>query len=210
MAQFMTIPAEERTETGKGPNRRVRREGRVPAVMYGPKIGNRNLYVSTSTIEKLLASGAGGQLIDVTIGGEKHTVLIKEVQRDPARGDLLHVDFHKVDLDTEVQTTVPLVLVGEDARENDGGFASQTLRELQITCLPTHIPEQIEVDISSLKIGDTLTVGDLTLPEGVQTTDDPGVGIVTIVAPRRARGEAQAQAAQEGEAEDADNAEEEA
>ena len=137
-------------------------------------------------------------------------MLIKEVQRDPARGDLLHVDFHKVDLDTEVQTTVPLVLVGEDARENDGGFSSQTLRDLQITCLPTKIPEQIEVDISGLKIGETLTVGDLTLPEGVQAMDDPDVGIVTIVAPRRARGAATSQPQQDAEAGDADNAEEEA
>lgn len=209
MAQLITIPAGERTETGKGAANRVRREGNVPAVMYGPKIGNRNLYVSANTIEKLLASGAGGQLIDVAIGAEKHTVLIKEVQRDPARGDLLHVDFHKVDLDTEVQTTVPLVLVGEDARENDGGFSSQTLRDLQITCLPTKIPEQIEVDISGLKIGETLTVGDLTLPEGVQAMDDPDVAIVTIVAPRRARGAAAADAAS-AEAGDADNAEEEA
>ena len=71
MAQLITIPAEERTETGKGAANRVRREGNVPAVMYGPKIGNRNLYVSANTIEKLLASGAGGQLIDVAIGGGK-------------------------------------------------------------------------------------------------------------------------------------------
>lgn len=208
MAQFTTIPAEERTETGKAPARRVRRQGGVPAVMYGPKIGNRNLTVSANEMEKLLASGGAGQLIEIAIGEEKHTVLIKDVQRDPARGDLLHIDFHKVELDTEVETSVPLVLVGEDARENDGGFPSQTLRELQITCLPTKIPEQIEVDISGLKIGDTLTVGELTLPEGVQTTVDPEVGIVTIVAPRRAQ--VGGQAAEQGDAEAADNAGEEA
>lgn len=207
MAQLITIPAEARTETGKGYANKVRREGRVPAVMYGPKVGNRSLHVPANVIEKLLASGGGGQLIDVAIGAEKHTVLIKDVQRDPARGDLLHIDFHKVDLDTEIQTTVPLVIIGEDARTNDGGFATQSLRELQISCLPTNIPEQIEVDVSGLEIGDTITVGDLVLPEGVQSTEDPELAIVTIAAPRKVE-EADDEAAEEGDAGDAGDADE--
>lgn len=186
MSQLFAIPAEARTETGKGYAKRARREGRVPAVMYGPKIGNRSLHVPENLVERFLASGGAGQLVDVTIGAEKHTVLVKEIQRDPARGDLLHIDFHKVDLDTEIETSVALVVVGEDSRANDGGFVTQSLRELTVACLPTSIPEQIEVDVSGLGIGETLTVGEIAMPEGVRAIEDPEMAIVTIAAPRKA------------------------
>ena len=183
MAKLFTIPAESRTETGKGYANRIRREGRVPAILYGPKAENRTLDVPANVVERLIASGAGGQIIDVAVGAEKHTVLIKEIQRDPARGDLVHIDFHKVDLDTELETNVPIVIVGEESRTSDGGFATQPVREILVACLPTNIPEQLEVDVSALEIGDTITVGEIVMPEGVRALEEPELAVATITLP---------------------------
>lgn len=207
MSNTVVLAAEPRTGVGKGYARRARRSGKVPAVLYGPSVENQTLEIDRATMERLIASGGAGQLVDLQVGEVKHTVLIKDVQKDPVRGDLLHIDLHQVPLDQEIETTVPLVVEGEGQREADGGIVTQALRDLQVACLPQSIPESISVDVSGLAIGESLQVGALTLPEGVRAVTDPETVVVSIVAPRLAatgeteeEGEATEEAAEQQEA----------
>lgn len=141
-------------------------------------------------------------MFDVTISGEKKVVLVKDLQRHPVRGDIQHVDFYEVSMDRPVDTTVPVVLEGEDARESDGGIVGLVVRELNISCLPTDIPESIAVDVSQLVIGDTLTVADLKVDQGITVNHDPDEVIVTVTAPAKAdEAEAEATEGEDAEAE---------
>lgn len=184
MADFQ-LAVEERKETGKGANRRLRRAGYIPGVVYGPGKDSMPLKVEERTLQKLLREVGTSHLIDLKIGDETKTVLVKEVQHDPVRGQLLHVDFHEVPLDREITATVPVVLAGEDQRVSDGGVISHSLRELEVACLPTNIPEHFEVDISGLSIGDSILVRDIKPPEGIRLLTDPEETVVSVVAPTR-------------------------
>lgn len=180
----VTLDVEVRTETGKGAGRRLRREGKIPAVVYGKAIQNVDLQVDAAALNRLLQSGASSGLVRLKYAEGSQVALVKDVQTDPVRGEPLHVDFHAVALDEHVQVTVPVVLTGDDARVQDGGVVSQNVWELSIACLPTQIPESIEVDISGLAAGDTLTAGQVALPEGVELRTDAEEAIVSVVVPR--------------------------
>ncbi|MBO8127348.1 MAG: 50S ribosomal protein L25 [Firmicutes bacterium] len=201
------LQVQERALTGKGPARHLRTQGLIPGVMYGAGT-NRHLAVPERALSKVLASQA--TLINLTIEGEDKElpVIIKEVQRDPVTQALLHVDFFQVDLNKPVSTTVPLVLVGEENRENDGGIIEHVLRELEISCLPTAIPDHIEVDVSGLKVHDTLHVKDIALPEGIKAETDPDELVVSVVSPGASPVEEGAEAAEEGKAAEAETTEE--
>lgn len=185
MTVTATIVAKPRTEVGKSASWRLRRAGIIPGILYGGKAGNRPLAFPANQLERLIATGGRGQLVDVVVGDERFTALIKEVQRDTSKDFILHVDFHAVDLDTEIETVVPLVLAGEDERPNDGGFITQTLREVQIACLPRDLPEQLTVDVSNLQIGESVTVKDIAVPEGVRVLTDADTVVATVMAPRK-------------------------
>ncbi|MDI3280958.1 MAG: 50S ribosomal protein L25, partial [Bacillota bacterium] len=164
---------------------------------------NRLLKVEARALNRLVHEGAVGHLVDLsyTRGEKKQTrpVLIKEIQRDPVRGHLLHVDFHAVAMDEPVTTMVPVVLTGEGRRVSDGGIIQHGIRELEISCLPVHIPEHIEVDVSGLKLGESLKVGDLKVSKEIQILTPPEDVVVSVVAPAKA-GEAEALAEEAAEA----------
>lgn len=132
------------------------------------------------------------------MGSEKRTVLIKEVQRDPVKGTLQHIDFYEVAMDRPVDTTVGVLLTGEGERESDGGIVNLVVRELAISCLPSQIPEHITVDISAMAIGDTLLIKDLQIPDGITVNQNPDEVVVTIAAPARAAEVDEAEAEEEG------------
>lgn len=178
------IEAELRTDTGKGFARKARQAGRVPAVIYGWQIEPQTLELDGVAVDRFLGTAAAGRLLDLQVGDEEHTVLVKEVQRDPARGTLLHVDFHKVRLDQAVETSVTILIVGEAEREADGGVLALNMHEVLVSCLPTNIPDSVTVDVKDLAMGDTVTVGDLALPEGVEPIEDLESAVVSIVQPR--------------------------
>ncbi|HEX6971937.1 MAG TPA: 50S ribosomal protein L25 [Limnochordia bacterium] len=201
------VSAQPRTATGKGAARRLRREGKIPAILYGGGGANLPLAVGAAVVQRHLAGGTEGQLVQLEIEGEAGpvTALVKEVQIDPVRGEPRHIDFYRVALDREVTTTVPVVLRGEADRPRDGGVISQLVRDLAITCLPNRIPGQLTVDVSGLAIGDTVTVAELELPEGVRlahgvSSDEP---VVQVLAPAKQAAQA---AAEEPAAEDAGDA----
>lgn len=200
MAEIALV-VQPRTEVGKNAAKKLRRQGLVPGVVYGP--GREPVPVSVSDRDLMRVARIAGytKLIDLDIAGDKRVVLIKELANDPIKDSVIHVDFQEVRMDREIQTLVPIVFVGEDKRESDGGIISAGLRELAIRCLPSAIPDAIEVDISGMKIGDTLLVSDLSLPEGVICEDDPEEVVVSITVPDTVADEEETEA---GEAEAVD------
>lgn len=200
MAEIALV-VQPRTEVGKNAAKKLRRQGLVPGVVYGP--GREPVPVSVSDRDLMRVARIAGytKLIDLDIAGDKRVVLIKELANDPIKDSVIHVDFQEVRMDREIQTLVPIVFVGEDKRESDGGIISAGLRELAIRCLPSAIPDAIEVDISGMKIGDTLLVSDLSLPEGVICDDDPEEVVVSITVPDTVADEEETEA---GEAEAVD------
>lgn len=208
------VVAEIRTGKGKGVARKLRVAGKIPAIIYGQSIAPIPIEVDRGAIERLVAAGETGRLVNVRLGEKSDLVLFKEVQRDPVRGDIIHADFQKVRLDQAVSTVVPVVITGDDERESDGGIVAQQLHELRISCLPTQIPEAIQVSVAALKVGESINVADLVLPEGVTFEEDPETTVVSIVLPQREDEAAEADAADEGDeaegAADAADAEESA
>lgn len=179
----LAIAAEVRRESGKGAARSLRRQGKVPGIVYGRGKENLGVQVDALQLQKLLQSAGSSGLIDLKVDGEARVVLVKDVQVDPVMGQPLHVDFHAVSLDQEVLVTVPIHLVGEEARESDGGIVSLALREVAVYCLPASIPERIDVDVSKLAVGDSVTIGDVQFPEGVRPQIDAKETVVSVMLP---------------------------
>lgn len=181
------LAAEGRTDTGKGAARRLRAAGRIPAVLYGPKADSRPITVEARALQLLFQKSAAGinTLIDLTLDGGKEVVIVKELQREPVRGTYLHADFYTVDLAQKIEVSVPVHLVGKaPGVELGGGILDHPLREIELSCLPRAIPEQIEVDVSALQLGESIHVGELSLPEGVEVLSDPELAVASVVAPR--------------------------
>ena len=182
-----SIEAELRTETGKGAARKIRRNGLIPGVVYGRGNEPRSIKVDPLDIEKLLQSNA---IFDLTLVGEDGdkaedgaTVIIKDYQKDVIRKNLLHVDFQFISMDEKITVSVPMHLEGEAVGVRDGGVLQHLLREIEIDALPAEIPEEITIDISELEVGESLSVADLELPEGVDLVTNSDEVIVTVVTP---------------------------
>ncbi|MCK4428624.1 MAG: 50S ribosomal protein L25, partial [candidate division Zixibacteria bacterium] len=161
--------------------------GMIPAVVYGAETSPLPLEVEAKSFHALLRSGLGENVIvtlniDDQENGDKK-VLIREVQRDPVWGNILHVDFQQISLTKKLTINVPIHLVGTSIGvQQDGGILQHVLRELEVECFPTDIPEKIEVDVTNLKIGDSIHVGDIKL-EKVEILSDPQGSIVSVVPP---------------------------
>ncbi len=160
---------------------------------------------------KLKASHAGiNTLIDLEGPSEVagRTVLVKELQREPVKGSIVHADFFEIDMTERLEVTVPVHPVGKAAGVEMGGLVEQALREVELSCLPSSIPDEVQVDISPLKLGEALHVSDLTAPEGTEILTDSALTVVSIVVPRAAQAalaeQESAEAAPEGEAEGGD------
>jgi len=182
------ITIERRDGTGKGPNRRLRRSGTVPAVFYGPKRSTVHINVNAAEFEKKLLHLEGSHLIRLLHGAgdaELHDkmALLREKQVHPVTGLVLHADFYEVDLTERLVVSVPIHFVGKAAGVVVGGILQPILREIEVECLPTEIPEFIEVDVSPLGIHEAIHVSAITLPAGVTPVGDPTRTVVTVVPP---------------------------
>ncbi len=178
------LDAELRTETGKGPSRRARAAGRVPATIYGRGMEPLSVTIDRRAFVTALHTDAGvNQLLDVHVGGDTVLAITKELQRDPVKGTLLHADLVKVDRTTRIDVEVPVHLVGESEGQNQGGVLEQQLHTLQIRCLPAEVPDAIEADVGPLGIGDTLRVGDLRVAAGVEVLSDPDEVVAVVSTP---------------------------
>lgn len=194
------LKAESRTDTGKGPARRARMSGRVPGVLYGPEMEPLRLSVDARELWHALHTDAGTNvLIDLQLDGEQYLSMPREVQRDILRGTLLHVDLIRIRHDVAIQVDVPVHPVGESAGVKEGGVLEHHLWELHVECLPTNVPESLEVDISELQVGDSLKVEAVEVPEGVTILTPAEETILSVVPPPVMELPEEEAAAEEGE-----------
>ena len=181
----IVLAAVARSERGSRPAGRLRREGQVPAVVYG--LGNDTLEVSVPARElaHILAGEAGANtLIDLKLDGETMLTLARQIQRHPTRGDLVHVDFIRIRRDVAVSADVPLHLLGEPAGVRDGGLLEQLVFTVTVEAMPGNIPVAFELDVSALDIGDQRHASDLAIPSGVVSHLDPETVVAQVAAPR--------------------------
>jgi large subunit ribosomal protein L25 len=180
------LTAESREVGSSRTARRLRAEGRVPGVVYGGDGDAVPFQVDARELRNALAHG--GAVIDLQLGGDKaQPVVVKEEQRDPVSGRLLHVDFLRVRLDRVIQATTVVELDGgeEAPGVKEGGVLEQVTREINIEALPTAIPDAVHLDVSEMNINDTLTLAALTAPEGVTLLDDPEETVLATLTPPR-------------------------
>ncbi|GBD96375.1 MAG TPA: 50S ribosomal protein L25 [Nitrospirae bacterium] len=182
------VKADKRPESGKGSARSLRRMGLLPAIVYSD--GNSTpIKINGKEMTKLIYSGGGEHAlitIELNEDGTKtseHSVLVKDFQRDPVSEELLHVDFIEISLKKVVKVTVPVVIVKQPAGVKMGGILQYRLREVEVECLPTVIPDRIEVDAEFVEIGNSLHVSDLPVQEGVTLLTNPAEIILLVSSP---------------------------
>jgi large subunit ribosomal protein L25 len=182
------LVVEAREGTGKGAARKLRSAGKIPAVLYGRGRDSLPLALDPRALDRILRSSGANTLLDLTVEGHpevKDTVaLVKELQRHPLRGTIVHADLYAVDLSRAVTVDVPVHLLGKPRGLDFGGILEHTLREIALECLPRAIPESIEVEISHLEVGDVIHVRELVLPEGVTLITDGDLGVVHVALPQ--------------------------
>ena len=179
------LSVESRVETGRGPSRRLRAGGKIPAVMYGVS-GNRILSIERSGFRALWTKLRGTvALIEVAEEGrESVQTLIEEIQRDPITDEVLHIDFKEISADVELQTHIAARIVGESIGvRSEGAFLEVLSHEVEVRCLPKDLPELIVVDVSELNAGDSVHIRDLKSIDGVSFTEDPEKTIVMCAMP---------------------------
>jgi len=198
----MTVVVEQRTETGTGPNRRLRRAGRIPAVVYGGGKESVAISVDERTMHELMREGNDNAIFLLKLGesGKSRHAMIRELDIDPISRTIRHIDFLRVMMDEKVRVEVHIELNGlpSGVKNSDGVLDFQT-REVEIECLPGDIPARFEVDVSGMEIGDHVEAGALALPPGVQLLSDPHQVIASVAHSRVAAAvEAEAEEEEEG------------
>ena len=185
MAQTVNLAASPRQKTGKGAARQARFAKQVPAVIYGHGRPAQSLIVDALLLEQALSGiDPESTLIELTVDGKKTRALIREIQRHPVRPDIIHVDFYEIHSGEKITLKVPVHLVGApDGVRNGGGVLDQVTREVEIEVMPEHIPDRVELDVTALKIGDSLHVRDLTIANARILTE-ADLTIATVVPPR--------------------------
>lgn len=206
----VSINAEKREVNTKGNTNRLRREGKIPAVVYGKIVETFYVAVNEKEFIKLEREVGRSAIYDLNVDGKALPTIIKEIQIDPIKRNIIHIDFEAVDLEKPVYTSIPLVFVGEAKGVKKGGILEPSLHELEVEGLLTDLPDKVEVNVSDLDIKDVIYVKDLKLGDKVKVYSDPDAVVVSVVtptteevaAPAPAEGEAQpAEAKAEGKAE---------
>ena len=187
MAQQANLQAASRTATGKGAARSLRRDGKVPGVIYGHGREAEAVTIDKSALNKMLFGiSAGTTILDVAVDGRAPVkALIREIQRDSLRpAEIIHLDLYEVRSDEEITLAVPIRLIGiPDGVRNFGGVLDHVLRELEVEVLPSNIPDHVDLDVTALTIGHSLFVRDVKV-ENATVLNDPDTPICTVVAPR--------------------------
>jgi large subunit ribosomal protein L25 len=191
------LSIEEREQTGNGPARRLRSEGRLPVVLYGKGTESKALSVDLEELRNAIVHHGHNVILELDLSGAAkpaksgtkkkavpHYAVVKEIQFHPTKRNLLHADFLEVDLAVEIESPVAIELIGTPAGAEDGGVVDWEHREVTVRALPSAIPDAIVLDISSLQIGQHLLVEALEAPAGTKILDDPQVMVVALVPPR--------------------------
>jgi large subunit ribosomal protein L25 len=197
MSEVFEVAAVPRSDTGKGASRRLRRDGLVPGIVYGGNAEPEMISVQHSELERQLYQEAFySSLLDLTLAGKTTQVVLKDLQRHPAKPFLLHVDFLRVSRDEKLRLTIPIHFVNEETCPGVkmGGTVSHNVTEIEVSCLPGDLPEYLTVDMAQMEVGDVVHVSELQLPDKVELTHslDLDTPVVSIYA-------AQAEGAEEGD-----------
>jgi len=185
------VTATPRGVQGRGASRRLRHSGRVPAILYGADKPAQNIELDHNELaQHLKHESFHASILTLTVEGEKHQVLLRDVQMHPWRAQVLHIDFQRVARDRKIHMKVPLHYLNQEIApgvKTGGGAVNHVLSEIDVSCLPDDLPEFIEVDLSNLQLGHSIHLSELTLPKGVESTQLRGgddAVVVTIVVPR--------------------------
>ena len=180
------LSAAERKSSGKGAARSLRRDGRLPAIIYGHAREPLSLSIPEREFERLLERyAAENTVIELSIGGTMSRTLIREIQRHPVSRSVLHVDFQELVAGERMVVNIPIVLQGTpEGVRNSGGILSQILQELECRVDPLNMPPNIVVDVTNISIGHSIHVNEITIPEGVEVLDDPESTIAIVAAPK--------------------------
>jgi large subunit ribosomal protein L25 len=195
--QEIKLKADVREEQGSSASKKLRRANRVPAVVYKKGTPTVLLQVDRKALHSALHTKAGSNvLINLEIQGEaakkesktkqdtQRAVIIKEIQHHPLTGEILHVDFNQISLTEAIKVEVPIEAKGESVGVKEGGVLEYLLHKIEVECLPTQIPEKIFADISGLKIGDSIAIKDLKLPQAVKVLQAPETLVISVAAPK--------------------------
>jgi len=185
--EILELKAEKRQSTGKGESRSLRREGKIPAVLYGPD--TQPVYFSINEhefITLLKNAQSSQQLIKIDTGdGEQQAAMIKELQTKPVTEEILHIDFYKVDMNRKIRVRVPIIVKGKSIGVELGGLLQIVRRKLEVLCLPLEIPESIEIDVTDLDVGDSVHVEDISLQGDIEIPADVNFTVITVLAPKK-------------------------
>jgi large subunit ribosomal protein L25 len=203
MSEQLTLPAETRDRAGKGASRALRRDGRVPAVVYGQKKDALSIHVEEKLLSKMLSSGHFmNSVVMIEVGGKPTRTLPKAIDFHPVSSRPVHVDFLRISEHTKVNVAVPMRFDNEDGSPGlkRGGVLNVVVHELEIVCDAAHIPSEIHVPLDGLEIGDSVHISEVKLPEGVVPANtDEDFTVATVVAPSAMKAEEEEEAAPEGE-----------
>ncbi|HBR18050.1 MAG: hypothetical protein A3G39_09820 [Deltaproteobacteria bacterium RIFCSPLOWO2_12_FULL_43_16] len=182
------LTAQQRTGLGKGAAKKLRREGLIPCILYGPASKETTpLVVKTVDLSKALATEAKSNvLVTLKIEGDKkkaRTVMFRGFQRDPLKRDIIHIDLYELMMDHKIIVDVPVHFTGKAQGVALGGILQHEARTLKVECLPNQIPDKIDVDVTPLAIGHSLHVKDITLPQGLKVVGDPNITVALVTAP---------------------------
>ena len=183
------IHAELRDESGKGASRRLRHEGKVPAILYGDTKKPQSLILDhNEVIQHLEHEAFYSQVLTLVANGKKQRAILRDIQRHPWKPKVMHMDFQRINSRKKLHTSVPLHFINEDVCVGfkEGGIISHQINELEVSCLPKDLPEYIEVDVAALDIGSSLHISEITLPEGVESValshgEDHDLPVVSIL-----------------------------
>ena len=171
MSETLVLVAENRTDKGKGASRRLRRSGKVPAILYGGNTEPRALVLDHEALAHQLENEAFySSILTVTVGDKSQPCILKDLNRHPARRLILHVDLQRVLEDQEIRVSVPIHFINEDicvGVKDEGGAISHLMTEVEVSCLPRHLPEYLEVDMAAMELDQLISLSEITLPEGV-------------------------------------------
>jgi large subunit ribosomal protein L25 len=197
---MLELKAKKREILGKKV-KTLRKEGFLPAVVYGERVVSQAIVVSQIDFDRIYRETGESTLLKLNVDETEHTVLIYRIQSDPLKKDPMHADFYAVRMDKEIRTHVPLKIIGESpAVKNDGGMLITVMHELEIEALPQNLPHEIVIDISNLvAFGNRVHVKELSVPQGVEIMASPDDTVVVIEAPRTDEELAELAEAQEGE-----------
>jgi large subunit ribosomal protein L25 len=190
MTAQITLEAELRTDLGKGASRRLRHANKVPAIVYGANKEAVSVTLSQNKVMRAqLEEAFYASIITLKINGKAEQVLVKDMQRHPFKPMVMHLDFLRVQADTEITTSVPVHFINEEAVIKKGAVLVHHISDIEVSCLPKNLPEFIEVDLSHMEVGDTLHLSDIKLPEGVVSVElskgeDHDQAIVTANTPK--------------------------